>query len=344
MVNIISDKDSIKQEEFQENFQVEDNSHNAFLLIPAYVADHPKIDDSTAILYGRLNALSNKVGYCFASDKYLAGLAKVSLAEIKKRLKALEDEGLIQRFTNKLGMKWERKIYTSNNYFQIKFTKGSYGAYRRVHTEPIEGSTRSPYIYKTTNTISTNKREVASDEARMLSCFLFDKLKKKNPKQDRPIIDNWAKDIDRMMKAKKLSAAEIKAVINWAFQEGGKFWPVTIQSPTTLRKLYDRAVIEMNNKPKDSGASSEELSLIAKVHAKYLKYRDESRDMTILNNCLMLSGQRMWDSRNENFKTKTTTGNYLDKLFTGGYVNGDSFRIVAKIELLALNNYLKKNN
>lgn len=129
----------------------QDFSHNTFLIIPAYVADNPKIDDPTALLFGRLNALSNRLGYCFASDAYLAQLTRVSVREIKNRLKALEEEGLIQRLTKKDGMRWNRKIYTVNNYSQIIFTKGSY--------VPLEGNRCSPSIYKDSNNIRKRKRK-----------------------------------------------------------------------------------------------------------------------------------------------------------------------------------------
>lgn len=89
--------------------------HNFFLLIPAHVADDPDIDDSTAILYGRLNALSNRDGFCWATDQYLADLTKCKLRSIQERLNLLEKKGYIVRDTKKEGMTWNRKIYVRND-------------------------------------------------------------------------------------------------------------------------------------------------------------------------------------------------------------------------------------
>lgn len=89
--------------------------HNFFLLIPSHVADDPDIDDSTSMLYGRLNALSNREGFCWASDQYLADLTKCKLRSIQERLNLLEKKGYIVRDTKKEGMAWKRKIYVRND-------------------------------------------------------------------------------------------------------------------------------------------------------------------------------------------------------------------------------------
>ena len=91
--------------------------HNIFLIIPAFITNDPEIDDSTAILFGRIMALSNQYGYCWAGDKYLAELTRVSEREVKNRLKTLEDRGYIKRKTFKNGFTWQRHIFpqTQNN-------------------------------------------------------------------------------------------------------------------------------------------------------------------------------------------------------------------------------------
>jgi len=96
------------------------NQHNAFLLIPAYIVNHSDIDNATAILFGRLNALSNQQGYCFATDVYLAEICKCKKRVISDRLKLLEDLGFIKRRTIKKGFGWERKIWTCNHYSAMK--------------------------------------------------------------------------------------------------------------------------------------------------------------------------------------------------------------------------------
>jgi len=85
--------------------------HGFFLIIPAFIADDPDLDDATKMLFGRLSALSNKYGYCWASDEALAEMSKCKYRVISDRLKDLENKGYIHRETQKEGMYWKRKIY-----------------------------------------------------------------------------------------------------------------------------------------------------------------------------------------------------------------------------------------
>lgn len=89
---------------------------NYFVIIPTHILDDDRIDDATAILFGRIASLSNNKGYCFASDQYLGKLTGVCGKEVGKRLLVLEKFGYIKRETKKVGMYWDRKIYPNFNY------------------------------------------------------------------------------------------------------------------------------------------------------------------------------------------------------------------------------------
>jgi len=66
-----------------------------FALVPSNVLCNKKISDSSKILYGVILGLSNKYGYCYASNDYLAVDRDVSLATLKRYLKELRDNKLI---------------------------------------------------------------------------------------------------------------------------------------------------------------------------------------------------------------------------------------------------------
>lgn len=131
--------------------------HGPFLIIPAFITDDPDIDDSTAILFGRIMALSNQKNHCWASDQYLADLTRVSIREIKYRLKVLEDKGYIIRETKKNGFGWERKIYCVYN--QIESTKGMDVPLEGAHATPSEGNTCAQDIYKHNKISENNNKE-----------------------------------------------------------------------------------------------------------------------------------------------------------------------------------------
>lgn len=92
------------------------NNPNFFTVIPSHVLDDDRIDDSTAILFGRIQSLTYNTGYCYASDEYLANLTRCSTRELSRRLKTLKDCGYIHIETKKNGMIWERKIFSNLNY------------------------------------------------------------------------------------------------------------------------------------------------------------------------------------------------------------------------------------
>jgi len=65
-------------------------------LIPASVFSDTKLSDSEKMLFGKLLGLTNKTGYCWASDRYLASLFDVSERSIQRRLNSLKKRGYIE--------------------------------------------------------------------------------------------------------------------------------------------------------------------------------------------------------------------------------------------------------
>ncbi|WP_128518923.1 helix-turn-helix domain-containing protein [Lacticaseibacillus paracasei] len=68
-----------------------------YAIIPADVRYHEKLSDGAKLLYCEITALSNKNGYCWASNDYFSRLYSVSISTIKRRLQALEELGFIKR-------------------------------------------------------------------------------------------------------------------------------------------------------------------------------------------------------------------------------------------------------
>lgn len=66
------------------------------------------LSDGAKILYGELNRLSTKEGYCFASNKYLGELANKKERTIQNLLKELKANQLIKIYIENIN---QRKIY-----------------------------------------------------------------------------------------------------------------------------------------------------------------------------------------------------------------------------------------
>lgn len=82
-----------------------------FLLIPTLLTEDTNLTHSDMILYGQIMCLSNKYGYCWASDEYLAKIQGCSVRELQNRLKNLVDLGYVRRESEKHGINWKRKLY-----------------------------------------------------------------------------------------------------------------------------------------------------------------------------------------------------------------------------------------
>jgi len=205
------------------------SEHNAFLIVPALVANHPEIDDSTAIFFGRLNALSNQNGHCYASDKYLSEICKCGDRVITDRLKKLRDLGFIRINSKKNGLRWERKIWTLNNYsymtedeIQKSFTKGISVPHREASACPIEGHGRAPEKNKREKNKKENLPPSPPKEEEEDFSSKSKKEEVSRPKIVQKVIDKWVAEgrpqhvIDATVKAYfERPLGSVKSVSSW---------------------------------------------------------------------------------------------------------------------------------
>ena len=69
---------------------------NYYAIIPADVRYNPNINANVKLLYGEISSLSNKYGYCIATNDYFSRLYNVSTRTITDWIKALEDMKYLQ--------------------------------------------------------------------------------------------------------------------------------------------------------------------------------------------------------------------------------------------------------
>ncbi|WP_270768616.1 helix-turn-helix domain-containing protein [Lacticaseibacillus rhamnosus] len=68
-----------------------------YAILPPDVRYDKQLPQGAKLLYSEITALSNKNGYCWASNDYFAKLYSVSIGTIKSWLKCLEDNSYIHR-------------------------------------------------------------------------------------------------------------------------------------------------------------------------------------------------------------------------------------------------------
>lgn len=233
--------------------------------IPTHILDDKTLDEGAKFLLLRINALTRKCGYCWASDKYLSELLGVSTREIKSRLKALEDRGYIIRETNRKpdGLTWDRKIFSNYNY------EGHHRSLRGAPPFPSEGS-GVPY----TSRLNTSREEYTpppkkqppapSPEAQEVCDFLLSHIKEVNPKFKPKSPKEWFKAAELLLEDNTIE--QLKTIIVWTFKEeevpiesDWSGWKTVIQSPAGLLKNLDMIAAKMKAhkaKKKDSSANN----------------------------------------------------------------------------------------
>ena len=69
---------------------------NYYSVIPANVRYDENLKDKAKLLYGEITSLSDRNGYCYASNRYFANLYNVSSTTISLLIKNLIDNGYIE--------------------------------------------------------------------------------------------------------------------------------------------------------------------------------------------------------------------------------------------------------
>ena len=83
------------------------------------------------------------------------------------------------------------------------------------------------------------------------SQFMFDLIRSLNPKHREPNFESWANDIRLMRERDGRTDADIRSLFGWANKH--HFWKTNILSPTTLRKQWDKLVIQRDNSGGNNG-------------------------------------------------------------------------------------------
>jgi DNA replication protein DnaD len=87
-----------------------------------------------------------------------------------------------------------------------------------------------------------NKYTSDSNEYR-LATYLFNYIKRNNPKAKEPNLQKWSKTFDYILRIDEREIEEVKAVIKWS--QDNNFWFKNILSPNKLREKYDTLYLQM---------------------------------------------------------------------------------------------------
>ena len=101
---------------------MENEKPNYYAIITADVRYDNELTDKAKLLYGEITCLSNKEGYCFASNNYFAKLYSCTARAIQNSLSLLQERGYIKIVVEN---NFERKIFlTSAGGYEKNFIGG----------------------------------------------------------------------------------------------------------------------------------------------------------------------------------------------------------------------------
>ena len=91
---------------------------NYYAVIPAIVRYDKDLTDKAKLLYGEINCLCNKEGYCFATNNYFSNLYNCTPRAIQFTLSKLQEKGYIKIIVEN---NYQRKIYLTDALRYEKF-------------------------------------------------------------------------------------------------------------------------------------------------------------------------------------------------------------------------------
>lgn len=79
---------------FVRNYKISKPTY--YSIIPADVRYDKDLMDKAKLIYSEITALSNSMGYCYASNQYFADLYSITIRQVQTLLKDLSNKGYIK--------------------------------------------------------------------------------------------------------------------------------------------------------------------------------------------------------------------------------------------------------
>lgn len=210
---------------------------NYYSVIPAEVRYCKALGNaSPRDLYGEITALCNKLGYCFASNKYFADLYEVDVRTIRRWVALLEKEEFIFiKIKGKI-----RRIFLSR---KIKFDPAGLEEPEEETTEEIpeipEGEIKPKEKKKTAKPSVKNEKFKYSDRDLFLAEMLLSKIIYNFPtfENKKVNIKEWADDIRKLREIDKATDSQVEFMIVWV--QGGKIVPANKNMPPKIFEPHE---------------------------------------------------------------------------------------------------------
>ena len=229
-----------------------------YAIIPADVRYDKDLPPMAKLLYGEITCLTQKNGFCWATNAYFAELYGMSKDRISKLIGILEKKGYISIHVERNEKNEVVKRYIKLRVAEIPIPSGENNdnsIVKNNDTPTVKNDEENNINLN--NTRMNNKKELSppggqasksiEPKAIELATMLFELHKKADPKVKKPDFDKWAEDIEKINRLDGRSYEDIEKVIRWA-KTPGNFWFANIMSGKKLRMQFSRLYIEANKK------------------------------------------------------------------------------------------------
>jgi hypothetical protein len=258
---------------------------NFYAVIPADVRYDPDLCPNAKLLYGEITALSNKSGYCYATNAYFADLYSVETRTVSRWVQQLAQKFYISIELTAENNQTVRHLKISNSMKNTQITrqKDRGGVDKKIvgGVTKLSGGVgqkdRTPHDKKIVQNITFNNTiNNTIEEERNFSLFFnnlfFEIIEFFEPDHRTDIINEQKLQSIEILKelhqTYKFDTKTIKDVINFATQDN--FWKNKLYSFTQLTKkskngkiMFENILAQMNSKKEKSAVEKiNEMQLI----------------------------------------------------------------------------------
>jgi len=240
-----------------------------WVLIPPQIIADNNLTNSQKMLLGRIMGLSNKEGYCYASNKWLGEQLGLEPTTVSGYISKLDNDGYINRVLTK----------DDNNEIKERRLYPLLNPPPQNNQTPPQNKPDTPPQNKPEGSVGDNsgreEEDVSSNEDKFKQddkeYKLAEKLKdyvdsntlhKSGPRLDSSCFQDWCTAIDRLHRLgptgedNGYSFDEIEDLIN--FSQNDDFWWRNILSATKLRKKAYQLEAQMKDKKSKSSSNRRE--------------------------------------------------------------------------------------
>ena len=210
------------------------------------------------VLFSEITALSNKYGFCSASNDYFAKNYERPKPTISRWINHLKKLGYLKIEIVRKGKQIiGRKMFAITTPVNANINRGiGVGVNRGINVDVERGINVDVKDNITSlNTITNNKKDPRPKHKKRvydkdsdyykLSEFFISQIKKNNSNFKDPNIQKWSDDFRKIIEIDDRDKYEVAMMIKWVQKDS--FWMSNVLSPAKLREKYDQLVLRMAN-------------------------------------------------------------------------------------------------